>query len=424
MSRPVAHPSVASKLLADAADTRDRGDTSAQLSVSLLALMAGLAALGSLSTNIILPAFPAISKDLSVPTRDLGVVLSSFFVAFALGQLIVGPLSDRYGRRPLVLGGLVLFLLGSVLCAFAPDLTWLLFGRVVQALGACAASVLARAIARDQFEGPSLSRTLALITVAMAAAPGFSPLLGGALNELIGWRGEFVTVGALGLLLGIHYIFTIGETLPTARRSAASATAVLEGYVELLATARFMAPASSVSLILGGLYAFFGTAPALLIDGLGLSAFELGLFFASTVLVVFVAGLLVPFLTRRAGQRRLLRIGIVISIAGSLLLVVAPHTLTAFTLGLSLFLLGMGMVNPLGTAMALQPFGRQAGAASALLGFLQMGSAAIAISICSLVSADAYLALGLILSGCTTLSLLASLLASRAPSDAVARLSR
>lgn len=124
-----------------------------RVSGGILFLLAGLAALGALATNIILPAFPRIGAELAISSPELGLLLSSFFLAFALGQLVVGPLADRFGRKPVVLGGLAVFAAGSVACALAGDLSALVLGRVIQALGACAASVLSRAIARDLFEG-------------------------------------------------------------------------------------------------------------------------------------------------------------------------------------------------------------------------------------------------------------------------------
>ncbi|WP_415804339.1 MFS transporter, partial [Bordetella muralis] len=286
------------------------------------------------------------------------------------------------------------------------SLPWLVVGRVVQALGVCAASVLSRAIARDLFEGEALAKTLALIMVAMAAAPGFSPLLGGALNSVVGWRGAFMLVGALGLVLAAHYIISTGETHPADRRAAVSMAAIVKGYVQLLLDPLFIVPAVSVSFVVGGLYGFFATAPAILMDGLGFSSLGLGMFFATTVFVVFAAGLLAPRLAHRWGQKPMATAGIVIALAGGTLLLASPQTVTMFSLSLTVFLFGMGMVNPLGTAITLQPFGHQAGTASALLGFLQMGSAALTISIASTFDVTAYTALGLVLAGCTALSLI------------------
>ncbi len=170
----------------------------AVLTAGRLFLLASLAALGALATNIMLPAFPSIAADLDVSTRQMSWTLSSFFVVFALGQLCVGPLADAFGRAPFVIGGLALFILGSILCAIAPSFEILLAGRAVQALGACATSVLARAVARDLFQGPALTRALALVMIAMAAAPGFSPALGTSMTYLLGWRSLFALTAMAG----------------------------------------------------------------------------------------------------------------------------------------------------------------------------------------------------------------------------------
>jgi MFS transporter, DHA1 family, multidrug resistance protein len=156
------------------------------LTVRRLVLLASLAALGALATNIMLPAFPAMARDLGVAPDELAWILSSFFIVFAVGQLFVGPLADAFGRAPFVVGGLAVFVTGSVVCALAPTLPVLIAGRAIQALGACAASVLARAIARDLYHGPKLTRALALVMIAMAAAPGFSPALGTGIAAAFG----------------------------------------------------------------------------------------------------------------------------------------------------------------------------------------------------------------------------------------------
>jgi DHA1 family bicyclomycin/chloramphenicol resistance-like MFS transporter len=383
----------------------------------MLLLLAGLAALGSLATNIILPTFPSMGAELGVSVKDLSATLSTFFVAFALGQLFIGPLSDRFGRKWLVLGGLTVFVAGSAMCAVAHTLPQLLSGRVMQALGVCATSVLSRAIARDLFDGEALTRALSLIMVAMAAAPGFSPLLGGAFNSLLNWRATFGVVGVLAILLAIHYRFRLGETHFSDKRLASSASVVLQAYRRLLFDRRIIAPALSVSLVIGSLYTFFSMAPAILMTGFGFSPFALGVFFASTVFVVFGAGLMAPRLARRWGQVRAARAGIVIALTGSVALLVGKEDFLSLSVALTIFLLGMGLVNPLGTALALQPFGRQAGSASALLGFLQMGCAALAISVSAALHVPAYTSLGIVLTSSLTLSLLAfSSLNPRSPS--------
>lgn len=367
-------------------------ESTKSFSGELLLMLAGLAALGSLATNIILPAFPSMGAELGTSVKDLSATLSTFFVAFALGQLFVGPLSDRFGRVPLVVSGLCVFVVGSAVCAFATNLPQLIVGRVIQALGVCATSVLSRAIARDLFEGDALARALSLVMVAMAAAPGFSPLLGGVFNSFLGWRATFGVVGVLAILLGIHYVSRLGETHSSDLRRPLALSAVAATYKALLTDRRFIAPALSVSLVLGSLYLFFAMAPAILMEGFGFSPLQLALFFASTVFVVFGAGLLAPRLAHRFGAMRAARAGIAIAFAAGAALLVAPGQVYYFSAALTVFLIGMGLINPLGTAVTLQPFGQNAGAASALLGFLQMGCAAISIAITSALPLSSYLA--------------------------------
>ena len=372
----------------------------------LLLLLAGLAALGSLATNIILPAFPDMARDIGTSVKDLSATLASFFVAFAVGQLFVGPLSDRFGRKWLVVSGLFVFVAGSAVCAFADGLSQLIVGRIVQALGVCATAVLSRAIARDLFEGEPLARALSLIMVAMAAAPGFSPLLGGALNNLLGWRSTFGLVAVLAVLLGMRYLSKLGETHGAEKRVALSIPAILKAYGALLTDRRFIAPALSVSLVIGSLYMFFSLAPAILMTGFGFSPLALSLFFASTVFVVFGAGAMAPNLARRWGQIRAARVGILIALAGSIALLLGWEDIYFFSAAMTVFLLGMGLINPLGTAITLQPFGKNAGAASALLGFLQMGCAAIAIGIAAALPVPLYAAFCIVLAANLGFSLL------------------
>lgn len=374
-------------------------DDAGALSAGRLALLAGLAALGALATNIMLPAFPAMALAFGVPAQALSWTLSVFFIVFAVGQLFVGPLSDAIGRAPLVLGGLAVFVAGSLICAFAPSLPVLITGRAVQALGACAASVLARAIARDLYHGAALTRVLSLVMIAMAAAPGFSPALGTAMTALLGWRSIFGLVAAAALVLAVQYRRGAGETLPAARRQPARGAAVARTYAALAVDRRFFRPALTVSLIIGCLYSFFGAAPAILVGAMGFSPAELSLFFAATVLVVFGSGLMTSRLAGRWGPARVGMAGILIAASGAVWLAAqggAPAPLP-FMAAVTLFLGGMGLINPIGSAITLEPFGDRAGAASALLGFLQMALAAIGTALIGALPTAPALTLGWVL---------------------------
>lgn len=366
------------------------------LTGKIVALLAGLAAIGMLSTNIILPAFPDIGEDLGVSARELGLTLSSFFITFALGQLLVGPLADRYGRKRLVLGGLAIFVAGTVLGGLATTLEILILARIIQALGVCAASVLSRAIARDLFEGEALARALSLTMIATAAAPGFSPLAGSILSVTLGWRATFVLVGVAAVILAVFYVRDLGETHPADRRAPHSANQVVRAYARLALDRRFILPALSMSLLMSGLFASFGAAPAILMTGIGLSSLQAGVYFAATVFVVFAAGIAAPRLAHRYGAARIATFGIASAMAGGALLFAGPAqpSLWWYALAMVTFLWGMGLANPLGTAIAMGPFGREAGLASALLGFLTMSCAALTTWLGSVLNATPVTSLG------------------------------
>jgi DHA1 family bicyclomycin/chloramphenicol resistance-like MFS transporter len=371
-----------------------------------IAVLAALAATGTLATNILLPSLPEMAASLQVSTASVTSAITIFLAVFAVGQLVVGPVSDRYGRRWPVLTGFGIFLAGSLWCGLAQDLPGLLTGRVVQAAGACATSVLSRAIARDLFSGAALARAMALIMIAMAAAPGFSPLLGGALDHYFGWRSEFAFVGLFAALGAIAYGLVLGET-HRSTRIPLDPLAIARTYFALSTDRRFLVPAATVSLIMGGLFAMFSAAPRILIEGLHFTPIQLGLFFAGTVMIVFAAGMLATRLAPRFGLDRSIRGGPVAAAAGSIaILLVASFSATflPFLGAMCVFLLGMGIVNPLGTAQALSPFGEKAGAASALVGFWQMMGAAIGVYLAATLSREAMLALGIVLTAASLLA--------------------
>ena len=372
-----------------------------------IAVLAALAATGTLATNILLPSLPEMAASLNVSSAEVTSAITVFLAVFAVGQLAVGPLSDRYGRRWPVLTGFVVFLAGSLWCGLAQDLPNLLIGRVIQGAGACATSVLSRAIARDLFSGAALARAMALIMIAMAAAPGFSPLLGGALDHYFGWRSEFAFIGIFAAIGAVAYEFVFGET-HRATRTPLNPKAIAKNYLGLIVDRRFLVPAATVSLIMGALFSMFSAAPRILIEGLHFTPIQLGLFFAGTVMVVFTAGMLATRLAPRFGLDRSIRGGLVAAAVGSIAILAVSFTNAAFLpflAAMCVFLLGMGIVNPLGTAQALSPFGDKAGAASALLGFWQMMGAAIGVWLTARVSHQAMLALGIVL---TIASLLAA----------------
>src|ERR1700712_5895534 len=291
----------------DAVSRPGTASTTAQIAV-----LAMLSSIGTFATNILLPSLPQMAASRRVSTAEVTASITVFLAVFAVGQLAVGPISDRYGRRVPVLAGFVVFIAGSIWCGLATDLPSLLIGRVIQAAGACSTSVLSRAIARDLFSGAALGRAMALIMIAMAAAPGFSPLLGGALDHYFGWRSEFVFVAVFAAIGALAYSMVLGET-HRSTRTPLNPVAIAKTYFSLIGDRRFLVPAATVSLIMGGLFSLFSAAPRVLIEGLNFTPIQLGLFFAGTVLVVFSAGMLATKLAPRFGLDRSIQTGLLLA---------------------------------------------------------------------------------------------------------------
>lgn len=393
--------------------TPDRAPSSISASIIVLA---ALAAVGTFATNILLPSLPSIAKSLNVSTAAIASTISVYLAVFAVGQLVVGPLSDRYGRWKPVVFGLVIFVVGSVWCEFSNDLPMLLVGRSIQAIGACAASVLSRAIARDLLSGEELTRAMAFIMVAMSAAPGFSPLIGGLLEATFGWRSEFLVVGLFGMIVALAYVRYVGETHRADTGVSMQPLPILRGYWGLLTDLRFIAPAGMIGLYMGAIFAMFTVSPRILIDGLGFSPIQLGLFFAGTVFVVFASGMLAPQLAIKLGHARATVLGLAIAATGGAVLLLAhwaDHTVWSYLIPIIIFLSGFGMASPLATATCLQPFGDRAGLASALLGFLQMAGAALGVILTASI-ASATLAIGTIQAALTISGLILYVAGSRA----------
>jgi DHA1 family bicyclomycin/chloramphenicol resistance-like MFS transporter len=240
-------------------------------------------------------------------------------------------------------------------------------------------------------------------------------LIGGILESTFGWRSEFFVVGLFGTIVALSYLKYVGETHRADSKVSLRPLAIIKAYGGLLADRRFLAPAGTIGLFMGALFAMFSGSPRVLIDGLGFSPIQLGLFFAGTVFVVFASGMMAPRLAIKIGHARATIIGIVIATIGGSALLAAhwiDHSVWSYLLPVMIFLAGFGMVSPLATATSLQPFGDRAGLASALLGFLQMAGAAVGTVLAASI-ASATLAVGLVQASLTMLGLVLYLAGGR-----------
>ena len=364
-------------------DDRLAGDTGRGVRF-VLALLIGSSSLGLAATSIYLPSIPDMARDLGVPASNVQNTVTAYLAAFAVSTLLIGSLSDRYGRRRLLLGGTALFTLASVLAAFAPDIVTFMAARVLQAVGACAGMALARAIARDLFDAAETARALAAISAAITITPIVAPLIGGYLHVWFGWRSEFV------LLAGFALVVTslIARYLPETNRELQTQHALVRGLAggarTLLSERRFLGNVLVISASSSAFYAFMTGAPLLLIDIQSVSPEDFGRDMMLGPIGFIVAAIVSNRTVMRLGSLALIAIGGACMFGATAMLFALPMLSTRPATVLLPFLLagaGMGFCLPNGNAGALNVRPGLAGSAAGLAGFLQMSACAIATAI-------------------------------------------
>jgi DHA1 family bicyclomycin/chloramphenicol resistance-like MFS transporter len=345
----------------------------------LAALLASLTALGPLGVDMYLPAFPAMAADLGATQAAVQRTLAAFLFGMAAGQMVVGPLSDRFGRRAPLFAGLSLFAAASVGCAVAASAEALALLRLLQALGGCAGMVVARAVVRDVSDERGAVRMMAMLMLVMGAAPILAPLLGGALLAGFGWRAIFWSLAAYAVAaLALIAVF-LRESLPPERRRRDGFAAILVVYAQILQDRRFLAHALAGAIPMLGLFAYLVASPGILMGLHGLSPTEYAIAFGSNAFGLILASQVIARLVRRVAPARLILGALVLcAAAGAMVpLAVATGLLWPLLVSLLLYLSVMGAVLPLASALAMAPLGRVAGSASAVIGTLQFGGGAV-----------------------------------------------
>jgi DHA1 family bicyclomycin/chloramphenicol resistance-like MFS transporter len=366
---------------------------------ALVSLLTALVALGPVSISLYVPSMPSLAVEFRATP---GLVLQSFtiFIAgFAAAQLVYGPLADRFGRRPVLIGGLVLYIVASLACAQSTSIDAFLVARLVQGLGACVGPVVARAIVRDRFERADAVRAFAFIGTAIALAPALGPLIGGFLEVWFGWRSAFLFLIGYGLLMTGLVLARLEETIPQRDASATDPVRLLRNYASLLSNARYLGYLAPVTFCFGGLFAYNATAPFLIIDGLGLSPDRFGMLAIFTVSTYATGSWLAGRLEGRFSTRHTVITGLAAAgLAAVSMLALAGELSLARVIGpMMLFVFGFGLLIPACTAAALHPFPRIAGSASAMMGFLQMGVGALGSLILSQIHDGTAVPLGLVM---------------------------
>lgn len=350
-------------------------------STSTVVALAAVTALGPLATDMYLPAMPAMTEALNTGPDRIQLTLSLYMAGFALAQLLCGPISDRFGRRPVMIAGLSLFLAASLLCAWAPSVEWLLVGRFLQAFGGAAGPVLARASVRD-IHGPiEAGRILSYMASTMALAPALAPVMGAGLLLFFGWESVFVVLALYAAVMLAVLIFMLPEPLAKERRQSIHPTTVLANFRLLLTQHAFIGYTLVNAAAFSGLFAYLSGSSFVLIEYLGVAPTLYGVLFTLIVAGFFVGTLVSGRYSHRLGRDRLVTLGSVICATGGVVMAglatVGAHHPWAVVGPHMVFMLGVGILMPQTMAGALAPNPQCAGAASSLFGFLQMTIAAV-----------------------------------------------
>jgi DHA1 family bicyclomycin/chloramphenicol resistance-like MFS transporter len=362
---------------------------------------------GPFTMQVMLPALPLLAQHFVVPYATAQLSFTVYLIGIALGQLIYGPLSDRFGRRPLLLCGLGVYLLGSVAAAVAPTLGLLVAARAAQAAGACAGMVMTRAMIRDVFPANQAASKIGFVMMGMTVAPMMAPLVGAELQALAGWRAPMVACAVLGLVLPALALRYLSETLREPQ-ALPGVLGVFRAYLRLFASPVFCCYTAVTAFSSGVFFAFMAGAPRVLVEGLGHTPRTYALAFMATSLSFALGSYLAGQFSGRLGVRRMLQAGLILTTAGALLslvtLLLLPLSLVMFFLPMLLMGIGNGISQPnsLAAAISVQP--RLAGTASGVVGASQMAVGALMTVVAGFLEAGTGFGTALVMTGCALAS--------------------
>ena len=382
-----------------------------------LALLAAVTALGFCALHMVVPALPLLVTAFGDSPARVQLVLTLYLAGIAGGQLVYGPLSDRFGRRPVLIAGLVVFLVGTLLCGLAWSLAALIFGRVLEACGACAGIVLGRAIIRDVYDREAAARGLAIVMMAMSLAPGISPAIGAYLAEWVDWRAIFVLLGFLGAMVLVLTVARLGET--NAHPARLHLAGMAGSYIALFRSPQFVGFALCSACTSASWFTFIASAPLVLSDALGEPPSTYGLMILMPMATYILGNAAAARFALRLGIVRLLIFGRMISLTGAVAMalwyVCSGLSAWAVFLPVALAEIGDGLSQPavLASGLSIQP--RLAGTASGLMGFLQMTVAALGTLLVALLPFQIAVSMIVVVGGFIALALGFGLFALRRP---------
>lgn len=377
--------------------------------IPIVLILGALISLGPLSIDMYLPALPELSRELDASEPLVQLTLTGMLLGLAVGQLLIGPLSDAFGRkRPLVIG-LVMHATSSVLCALAGTAEVLAAARLVQGFAGAAVSVTVMAIVRDQFEGIAVARTMSRLMLVMGAAPMLAPTLGTLVLGWSSWRGIFGVLAVAATLLVLLALLALRETLPVERRRPSRIRSSLSTYRSLLGDRPFLALALIGGLMMAAMFSYISGASFVLQEGFGLSPGQFALVFGGNALALIVMSQVNPLLLRRFRIMDVMTTAIVTGFLASVTLVLTGLTgfggLVGALVPLTVILGAAGLIMPNVPALALSRHGEAAGSAAAILGCLQFGIGATVAPLVGLFGSSTTAPMGVVMTMVVALAL-------------------
>ncbi|MGX5833289.1 multidrug effflux MFS transporter [Aeromonas piscicola] len=345
----------------------------------LILLLVLLVLFSPLAIDIYLPAIPQMAEQLGAEVTLMQGTITWFLFSMGLGQLLVGPLADRYGRKPIALGGVLLYGLSALAAGFAASLGELMLARVLQGFGACATSVAAFSVVRDSYGPKKSGQMISYLNGAICFIPALAPLLGGWLTAKAGWSANFWFMAGYAAIVGSWLLWRMPETRPD-ETSSSGPLISWSRYSPVLRSPSFLFNASLCMLAMAVILAYVTAAPVQLMVKLGLDMSGFSYWFTANAALNILACFLAPRFIARVGPRRTLRIGLLVITLSAMALTLVQHVEHPLAMMGPVFFSSIGFAMVLGAAagMALAPFGHCAGTAAALLGLFQMsGSGAL-----------------------------------------------
>jgi DHA1 family bicyclomycin/chloramphenicol resistance-like MFS transporter len=400
---------------ADPATPVSAPDATTGVPPRLLLTLALLTGIAPFATDMYLSSFPEMAADLGTSASGIQATLMAFLVGLALGQLVIGPVSDQRGRRRLLLLGTAVAVLASIGCALAPSVGVLVAARFVQGLAGAAGIVLARAVVTDVARGAAVARAYSMLMVVQGVAPVVAPLVGSALAVAAGWRSVFWVLAALCAVMFVASLVVVHETHPEHRRASGGAARLRADIGTVLRDRAFVAYLLTFVFAFGAFFAYISASPFVLQTMLGLTTGQYSLAFAVNALGIMVASAAAGQLVDRVGARRLVRVGGAIMLVASvgLLALAATGSVTLWPVLVAFFLLvvALGLIAGNATMLAMQQVPEASGSASAVLGSLQFLLAAAAAPLVGVGGAGTALPMALTMTVCSVV-VVASLVAA------------